>query len=47
MKLRKTEHYNAKHSKTVRMKQSAIINMTKQLNKHYKDKKKNTKTIGT
>ena len=40
MKLRKTEHYNVKHAKTVRMKQSAIINMTKQLNKHHEEKKK-------
>ena len=40
MKLRKTEHYNVKHAKTVRMKWSAISNMTKQLNKHHKGKKK-------
>ena len=33
IKLIKTEHYDVKYAKTARMKQSAIINMTKQINK--------------
>ena len=39
MKLRKTEYFNVNHAKTVRLRKSAIINMTKQLNKQHEEMK--------
>ena len=39
MKLRKTEYFNVNHAKTVRLRKSAIINMTKQLNKQHEERK--------
>ena len=38
MNLRNTPKFKVKHAKTVRMKKSAIINMTHQLNKHHEQK---------
>ena len=40
MKLRKTEHFKIKHARTERMKKSAIINMTKQLNSQFEERKR-------
>ena len=40
MKLRSMDYFNFKHCRTNRMKNSAIINMTKQLNNHIKKKEK-------
>ena len=39
MKLWKTEYFNVNHAKTVRLGKSAIINMTKQLNKQHEEMK--------
>ena len=40
MKLRTREHFQVKHTRTVRLERSAVVSMTKQLNKHMKKKKK-------
>ena len=40
MKLRKTEHFKIKHTRTVIMNKSAIMSMTKQLNRHFKEKQR-------
>ena len=38
MNLRKTPKFKVKYARTVRMKKSAIISMTNQLNKHHEQK---------
>jgi hypothetical protein len=40
MKLRTREHFQVKHTRTVRLERSAVVSMTKQLNKHMKKKNK-------
>ena len=47
MKLQKTEHFNIKHAKTVRLRKSAIINMTKQLNTQHEEGKYTPTIVNT